>query len=106
MSKLSSCNLTPDPKEVKSMSGVFRQNSDKSSVYSDAATGDTVPLPIIISTRIYQPLCLHAHSMSLSHFRVHAYIMLVQLNLPIMQLQWTTIFFCCRQVLFHTGTWS
>jgi hypothetical protein len=55
MSKLSFCNLTPDPKEAKSMPGVFRQNSDKSSVYSDAATGDSVT-QAFAHYRIYQDL--------------------------------------------------
>jgi len=93
------------------MSGVFRQNSGKSSVYSDAAmvTLSHRPLPIIVSESVCLSLSrTHArartHTEYVSyHFRVHAYIVLVQLNLPIMELQWTTIFFCCRQALFHTG---
>lgn len=63
MSKVSSCNLTSEPKEVKSMSGVFRQNSDKSSVYSDAATVTPShrPLPSIISESVSHSAYTHKH---------------------------------------------
>jgi len=70
MSKVSSCNLTPDPKEVKSMCGVFTQNSDKSSVYSDAAT---VHCHTCLCPLLYQNLSAtlptHTHTVCLLPFQ-------------------------------------
>ena len=70
------------------MSGVFRQNSDKPSVYSDATTDDYTHT--------------HTHTQYVSyHYKVHAHNVLVQLNLLTMELQWTTVAgrFCFIQVL-------